>query len=65
MMNSWAIAFFLLANPDVSHPVKIGGFETKAACESYRAELMRRIALGSVLIEVQYYGNRCERGGRL
>lgn len=61
----WAIAFFLLSNPDVTHPVKIGGFETRKDCEQYRLDMMRRIKLGSELAQVQPYGNRCEKGGRL
>lgn len=65
-MKAWAIAFYLLSNPDVTHPVKIGGFETRVECEAYRVDLARRIRLGSELAQVQYYGNRCEqRGGRL
>jgi len=64
-MKAWAIAFFLLSDPNVTHPVKIGGFESKADCESYRADLLRRIRLGSELASTQHYGNRCERGGRL
>lgn len=63
-MKAWAIAFFLLSNPDVVHPVKIGGFESKRDCEDYRSELVRRIKLGSVLADVQVFGNRCEPGGR-
>jgi hypothetical protein len=63
-MKLWAIAFFLLSNPDVTHPVKIGGFESKKDCETYRSDLNRRIVLGGAEGR-QHFGNRCERGGGL
>lgn len=63
--KAWAIAFYLLSDPNMVHPVKIGGFETKKQCDDYREDMNRRIKLGSVLADAQHYGNRCERGGRL
>ncbi len=64
-MKAWAIAFYLLSDPNVVHPVKIGGFDSKSDCESYRTDMNRRIKLGSELSQVQHFGNRCEKGGRL
>lgn len=66
MKSLFAIAFYLLSDPNFTHPVKIGGFESRSDCEAYRKDLNRRIALGGAN-GPQVFGNRCEgtRGGRL